>query len=85
MPICTDAFLNPACGRVSGLLFADRPFVQDLSQLGDGFATLHNFAARFPLRTGWLRFLSEYRIEEKDGVVHLVRSYGSSGCRIPSS
>ena len=83
-PVFTDAFLNPVCGRVSGLLFADGPCALDLSQLGNRFATLHNFTAQFPLKTGWLRFHSEYRLEEKESVLHLERSYGKPSVRLPS-
>lgn len=83
-PVSTDAFLDPAWGRVSGLLLADEPCAVDLSQLGSQFATLHNFTAQFPLRSGWLRFNSEYHIEEKEGVLYLMRSYGKGGSRIPS-
>jgi hypothetical protein len=83
-PVSTDAFLSPAWSRVSGLLFAAGPFATDLSLLGNGFTTLHNFSAQFPLRTGWLRFHSEYRIEEREGVQHLARSYGKPSVRLPS-
>jgi len=82
--VSTDAFLIPAWGRVSALLYTNGPKVEDLLQPGREFATVHNYAARFPLRWGWLRFQAEFRMEEVEIAPRLVRCYGR-GVRLPAA
>lgn len=80
--VATDQFLRRSWERVSGLLFSASPFVSNELRAGRDFSFLHNFAARYPLRWGWLRFHGEFRMERRGGQLYSVRSYGR-GIRIP--